>query len=45
MSTALKARILVAEDGEFTLNLLREVLTAANSQVKLLLIWQMRSPK
>ena len=30
MSTAFKARILVAEDEEFTLNLLREVLTAAN---------------
>ena len=34
MSTAFKARILVAEDEEFTLNLLREVLTAANFQVE-----------
>ena len=34
MSTAFKARILVADDEEFTLNLLREVLTAANFQVE-----------
>jgi len=34
MSTAFKARILVAEDEEFTLNLLREVLTTANFQVE-----------
>ena len=34
MSVAFKARILVAEDEEFTLNLLREVLTAANFQVE-----------
>ena len=34
MSTAFKARILVAEDEEFTLNLLREVLTSANFQVE-----------
>ena len=34
MSTAFKARILVAEEEEFTLNLLRQVLTAANFQVE-----------
>ena len=34
MSTAFKARILIAQDEEFTLNLLREVLTAANFQVE-----------
>jgi DNA-binding NarL/FixJ family response regulator len=34
MSTAFTARILVAEDEEFTLSLLREVLTAANFQVE-----------
>jgi len=34
MSTAFKARILIAEDEEFTLKLLREVLTAANFQVE-----------
>ena len=34
MATACKARILVAENEEFTLNLLREVLTAANFQVE-----------
>ena len=34
MNTAFKARILVAEDEEFTLNLLREVLAAANFQVE-----------
>ena len=33
MSAGFKARILVAEDEEFTLSLLREVLTAANFQV------------
>ena len=33
MSTAFKARILVAEDEEFTLNLLSEVLTAADFEV------------
>ena len=34
MSTAFKARILVAEGEEVTLNLLREVLTVANFQVE-----------
>lgn len=34
MSIAFKARVLVAEDEEFTLNLLREVLTGANFQVE-----------
>ena len=34
MKTAFKARILVTEDEEFTLNLLREVLAAANFQVE-----------
>ena len=34
MSIAFKARILVAEDEEFTLNLLREVLTGANFLVE-----------
>ena len=34
MSTAFKARILVAENEEFILNLLRQVLTAANFQVE-----------
>ena len=34
MSAGFKARILVAEDEEFTLNLLREVLAAANFQVE-----------
>ena len=34
MSTTFKARILVAEDEELTLNLLREVVTAANFQVE-----------
>ena len=34
MSTAFKARVLVAEDEEFTLNLLREVLESAKFQVE-----------
>ena len=34
MSAAFKARILVAEDEEFTVNLPREVLTSANFQVE-----------
>lgn len=34
MSTGFRARILVAEDEEFTLNLLREVLEGANFQVE-----------
>lgn len=34
MPTAFKARVLVAEDEEFTLNLLREVLEGANFEVK-----------
>ena len=34
MNTSFKARILVAEDEEFTLSLLREVLTSANFQVE-----------
>jgi len=34
MSAGFKARVLVAEDEEFTLNLLREVLTSANFQVE-----------
>ena len=34
MSAGFKARVLVAEDEEFTLNLLCEVLTAANFQVE-----------
>ncbi len=34
MSAEFKARVLVAEDEEFTLNLLREVLTSANFQVE-----------
>jgi DNA-binding NtrC family response regulator len=34
MSPAFKARILVAEDEEFILNLLREVVTVANFQVE-----------
>jgi len=33
MSTAVRAPVLVAEDEEFTLSLLREVLTAAKFQV------------
>ncbi len=34
MSTGFRARVLVAEDEEFTLNLLREVLEGANFQVE-----------
>jgi DNA-binding NarL/FixJ family response regulator len=34
MTTGFKARVLVAEDEEFTLNLLREVLEGANFQVE-----------
>ena len=34
MSAVFRAQVLVAEDEEFTLNLLREVLTAANFQVE-----------
>ena len=34
MSTSFRARVLVAEDEEFTLNLLREVLEGADFQVK-----------
>ena len=34
MSTGFKARVLVAEDEEFTLKLLREALTSANFQVE-----------
>jgi len=34
MSAGFKARVLVAEDEEFTLSLLREVLTSANFQVE-----------
>ncbi len=34
MNTAFRARVLVAEDEEFTLNLLREVLAGANFQVE-----------
>ena len=34
LTTSFKARILITEDGEFTLNLLREVLTSANFQVE-----------
>jgi DNA-binding NtrC family response regulator len=34
MSTGFKARVLVAKDEEFALNLLREVLTSANFQVE-----------
>lgn len=34
MTTRFHARVIVAEDEEFTLNLLREVLTAANFQVE-----------
>jgi DNA-binding NarL/FixJ family response regulator len=34
MSTTFRARVLVAEDEEFTLNLLREVLEGANFQVE-----------
>jgi len=34
MSTTLKVHILAAEDEEFTLNLLREILTAANFQAE-----------
>ena len=34
MSTGFRARVLVAEDEEFTLNLLREVLQGANFQVE-----------
>lgn len=34
MSTGFHARVLVAEDEEFTLNLLREVLEGANFQVE-----------
>ena len=34
MSTGFRARVLVAEDEEFTLSLLREVLEGANFQVE-----------
>ena len=34
MTTGFRARVLVAEDEEFTPNLLSEVLTAANFQVE-----------
>ena len=34
MSTTFRARVLVVEDEEFTLNLLREVLEGANFEVK-----------
>ena len=34
MTTGFRARVLVAEDEEFTLNLLREVLEGANFQVE-----------
>ena len=34
MNTTFRARVLVAEDEEFTLNLLREVLEGANFQVE-----------
>ena len=34
MNTTIRSRVLVAEDEEFTLNLLREVLTSANFHVE-----------
>ena len=33
MTTAFRTRVLVAEDEEFTLNLLREILSDANFEV------------